>query len=318
MRFEALANAAGLVKRMVPKESLDPLYQADDIEIWELHPRSSGGGGGGGESGLGPGDVRFIAPGEMASAGDGAGASTTALGKETVVWRIEVGGIPGPALALALGGGGGLEGGSAISSDLWASAICLTSHLALRFADSKCEETFLPGAEAGSAAPTLGRKGLEGMRVLELGSGVGLLALAAHRLGAATVLATDRAPALGLLKHNIVANGIPGKVVEVLAYDWADPPPPQALGDAGEPWDIVLCADCCYSMPSVEPLLGALALVATPGHTQILIANEQRTALDTFLSASSARFTVQSHGIREVEGPNGRRPVGLYTAILRS
>ena len=52
-----------------------------------------------------------------------------------------------------------------------------------------------------------------GARVLDLGAGSGILAIAAALLGAAEVVALDNDPlAVGIAKENVAANGVDGKV----------------------------------------------------------------------------------------------------------
>lgn len=50
--------------------------------------------------------------------------------------------------------------------------------------------------------------------------------------------------------------------------------------------DIVVCSDCCYSTAAVLPLLDALQEVCTVGHTVVVMANEQRSALDSFITTA--------------------------------
>ncbi|MCM2358039.1 MAG: 50S ribosomal protein L11 methyltransferase [Geobacteraceae bacterium] len=58
--------------------------------------------------------------------------------------------------------------------------------------------------------------GLEGMRCLDLGSGTGILAIAAVRLGARSVVAIDIDPAAGVsCAANVALNGMEGRVFPV-------------------------------------------------------------------------------------------------------
>jgi predicted nicotinamide N-methyase len=131
------------------------------------------------------------------------------------------------------------------------------------------EEEFLPyWAELWPSGLALARHvaGLElgGRRVLELGSGLGLPALAAALRGA-EVLATDWAEeAVRLLLRNAERNGVFLRAVRVR---WSEPEP--LLRAA--PWDLVLGADLLYEARNAEqlaallPELGGEVLLAEPG-----------------------------------------------------
>jgi predicted nicotinamide N-methyase len=93
---------------------------------------------------------------------------------------------------------------------------------------------------------------LEGRKVVELGAGLGLPALAAARAGA-TVLATDvQKEAMALLRQN--ARRALGRRIHTLRADVADPPP-ELLGEA--PFDLVLGADVLYR-PELPEAFAAL------------------------------------------------------------
>jgi predicted nicotinamide N-methyase len=105
---------------------------------------------------------------------------------------------------------------------------------------------------------------LAGRRVLELGCGLGLPALAAS-LGGADVLATDWAEdAVDLLRRNAERNRL---FLHVSRVRWSEPEP--LLRAA--PWDLVLGADLLYESRNAEqlaellPRLGGEVLLAEPG-----------------------------------------------------
>jgi predicted nicotinamide N-methyase len=92
---------------------------------------------------------------------------------------------------------------------------------------------------------------LEGVRVVELGCGLGVPSLVAAARGAA-VTATDFAPeGIHLLRRNAERNGIP---LRVEVHDWREPWP--------ERFDLVLAADLLYEQRNVEPLLERLRELA--------------------------------------------------------
>ncbi|HEX6952134.1 MAG TPA: methyltransferase domain-containing protein [Gaiellaceae bacterium] len=131
------------------------------------------------------------------------------------------------------------------------------------------EEEFLPyWAELWPSGLALARhvaqRDLQRLRVLELGCGLGLPALAAAQRGA-DVLATDWAEdATELLRRNAERNNV---FLRVARVRWSEPEP--LLRAA--PWDLVLGADLLYEARNVEqlaellPVLGGEVLLAEPG-----------------------------------------------------
>jgi predicted nicotinamide N-methyase len=131
------------------------------------------------------------------------------------------------------------------------------------------EEEFLPyWAELWPSGLALARhiatRELGGLRVLELGCGLGLPALAAAQRGA-DVLATDWADdAIELLRRNAERNEV---FLRVARVRWSEPEP--LLRAA--PWDLVLGGDLLYEARNAEqlaellPALGGEVLLAEPG-----------------------------------------------------
>lgn len=96
---------------------------------------------------------------------------------------------------------------------------------------------------------------LRGLRVVELGCGLGLPSLVAARAGA-SVLATDAAPAaLELVRRNSDANGVR---LDTATADWNEP---EQLVERG-PFDLVLAADVLYERAAVAQLLSLLPRLA--------------------------------------------------------
>jgi len=131
------------------------------------------------------------------------------------------------------------------------------------------EEEFLPyWAELWPSGVALARhvagRELTGLRVVEVGCGLGLPALTAAMRGA-EVLATDWAEeAIELLRRNAERNGV---FLRVARVRWSEPEP--LLRAA--PWDLVLGADLLYEARNAEqlaellPQLGGEVLLAEPG-----------------------------------------------------
>jgi predicted nicotinamide N-methyase len=137
-------------------------------------------------------------------------------------------------------------------------------------------------------AEELASRDLAGMRVLELGCGLGAPSVVAAGRGA-QVLATDSAPeAVVFAAHNLALNDLGGDVAHV---DWAARDSPLV---AGAPWDLVIAADILYMRHNVESLARILpVLVGSAG--EALIADPRRAGGRDFLAASRGRFRLDTH-----------------------
>lgn len=119
------------------------------------------------------------------------------------------------------------------------------------------------------------------MRILEIGSGVGLVGLCAAARGA-TVRLTDGDPAaVGLLERNIAQNGF-GDRCDAAVYRWEDPP------DGAWGPDLILGCDVLYD-PASHGLVAEL--IATLG-CSALLTDPQRP------SAAGAAGVLRDHGLR--------------------
>jgi predicted nicotinamide N-methyase len=124
---------------------------------------------------------------------------------------------------------------------------------------------------------------LDGQRVIELGSGLGLPSLAAARSGA-EVLAVDVAPeAIELLEANARRNGVR---LEAALADWSRPDPLLERG----PFDLVLGADVLYERQNTAPLLSLLPRLAP----EAWIADPGRPAATSFLHQADQRWKVET------------------------
>jgi predicted nicotinamide N-methyase len=105
-----------------------------------------------------------------------------------------------------------------------------------------------------------------GKRVIDFASGSGLVAIAAMKAGAASVLAADIdvfcEAAIGV---NADANGV---AVDFTEVDLLNAPPPPA--------DVLLAGDICYERPMAEAVMAWLALGRAAGAT-VLIGDPGRT-----------------------------------------
>jgi predicted nicotinamide N-methyase len=119
---------------------------------------------------------------------------------------------------------------------------------------------------------------LRGLRVVELGCGLGVPSLVAARAGA-DVLATDADDeALEIVERNARENGLS---LETACVEWATADELVARG----PFDLVLAADVLYERASVAPLLSLLprlggeVWLADPGRptTSLFLEHERAT-----------------------------------------
>lgn len=218
-RFEELAAAKGLVKVDIPQARQHPIFSADDIEIWEVRRRQTmdssqatqrnparAGEATGPESLVVemPGTAQDVAILSSSSSRDSSlasreGAVTGASGSGEADHEVQtVVRILGERHELAQTPSG------AIGCYLWPSAVVMARHLVAVAAPtapgaSDASNATGGGNSRGGAAPA---GSLPCGKVLELGSGVGLVAMTAALLGR-DVVSTDKAGALPLLELNV-------------------------------------------------------------------------------------------------------------------
>ena len=107
------------------------------------------------------------------------------------------------------------------------------------------------------------KSSMKGKRILEVGAGTGLVSIYLGRLGAARILACDyNQIVFDLLKLNIVENEVSDNV-EARKFDWGDESHVDAV--AAEEWDLVIGADCVFSLAATKPLVACLdRLIKSP------------------------------------------------------
>jgi predicted nicotinamide N-methyase len=135
-----------------------------------------------------------------------------------------------------------------------------------------------------------------GRRVLDFGSGSGLVAIAASLAGAAHVVAAEiddfAAAAIAL---NAALNGA------AVTVETAD-----LIGTVSGAWDIVLVGDMCYEQPLAARLTAWLRRLARAGVT-ILLGDPGRSYVPTSGLVAQARYTVATS--RELEDRESREGV---------
>jgi predicted nicotinamide N-methyase len=140
---------------------------------------------------------------------------------------------------------------------------------------------------------------VDGLRVLELGCGLGLPSVVAASRGA-EVLATDATPeAVVFTAHNLALNDLPGQVAKL---DWREGEP---LVEHG-PWDLVVGADILYLRHNVEALSRLLPRLLD-GRGEALIADPRRAGGRDFLAAARGLFAIDPVAL-----PPGHDGVALH------
>ena len=151
-------------------------------------------------------------------------------------------------------------------------------------------EEFLPywaelWPSAVALARVVARRPLTGRRVLELGCGLGLPAIAAAWAGG-RVLATDWSPdAVAITARNAERNEV---ALDTAVFRWdADP------GALGPPWPLVLASDVLYEARNVAPLLALLPSACAPGG-EVWLADPGRAPAASFLASAAADWDVDA------------------------
>lgn len=225
-RFEELVTARGFTKLNIPHAQQHPIFSADDIEIWEvrrsLRPLS--------QAARTEASIAVSDGGEQKAAGDNTatpaeGVTPSAVGRASVVVSHST--LGGEDVHVCSENAGtmvtlleerhelaqSLSG--SIGSYLWPSAIVMARHLVASCCISPSAKGSTPasghtssvGDASGESAFSSSSNGFSSsyparVVALELGSGVGLVAMTAALLGW-DVVGTDKADALPLLRANV-------------------------------------------------------------------------------------------------------------------
>ena len=161
---------------------------------------------------------------------------------------------------------------------------------ALLTEEAFAHEEFLPywaelWPSALALARIVARRPLTGRRVIELGCGLGLPAIAAALTGG-RVLATDWSPdSVAMTARNAERNGV---ALDTAVFRWDAPPEPLGL-----PWPLVLASDVLYEARNVPLLLDLLPrLTAASG--EVWLADPGRAPAVRFLEAAATTFRIDA------------------------
>jgi len=122
---------------------------------------------------------------------------------------------------------------------------------------------------------------LQGRTVIDIGAGSGLSAIAAAKVGARHVKASDiDAIAVTAMRLNATANGVS---IAATSDDWLDDAPPPA--------DIVLVGDLFYERPLAERVMAFVRAAAARG-SLVLVGDPRRNYFPTDDFAALAQYEV--------------------------
>ncbi|CAE6509838.1 unnamed protein product [Rhizoctonia solani] len=120
------------------------------------------------------------------------------------------------------------------------------------------------------------RGSLAEQRVIELGSGTGLVGLVAGLLGAEEVIITDQEQLVNIMEKNIELNNIRGRV-RASVLNWGEPMSPNLPSTVS----LIIAADCVYAEPAFPLLVSTLTdLNNTYPEAEILFCYKKRRKAD--------------------------------------
>ncbi len=131
-------------------------------------------------------------------------------------------------------------------------------------------------------------------RMLEIGSGLGLVGIAAARAGHRVTLTERNPDALNFARANALANDLPDLAIEAL--DWNAP-------TLEGRFDTIVGSETVYKTEDIDGLEALFARYLNPGGTILLAEGVRRTGVD-FWERMRRRYTVQAkrHTLRSDDG----------------
>ena len=99
---------------------------------------------------------------------------------------------------------------------------------------------------------------MQGKRVIELGSGTGLVGLVAASLGAESVVLSDLPEIACHLESNVDLNPTLADRIRVVSYSWGEPIEPLFCAERQQEVDLILCSDLLYNPKSYNALITTL------------------------------------------------------------
>jgi len=203
----------------------------------------------------------------------------------------------------------------------------------LKFKNGKTltvKETFAEiGMRVWDCAPLMSRwfeKGdfVKGRRVLELGSGTGLLGLSCAALGASHVVLTDLPSILKTMEANIAFTGYANTCV-AQALNWNDIKSVDALKQKFGPFDLIVASDVLVFANDAQTdggggLIQALTHLADPSSTEILMGcnkNRHGFLVGFYANPPTHLFDIEVVGKEECDPEYFSDSVMLYRMRLK-
>ena len=143
-----------------------------------------------------------------------------------------------------------------------------------------------------------------GLRLLELGCGIGLPAIVAARRGFAATASDYEEDALEAVRYNADRNAAPGLAVRLL--DWRDLP-----ADLGS-FDRVVAADVLYERHHATALAAVLARTLAPAGIGLVADPGRARAADFEPACRAVGLTVEKQPARRPRGATGGPEIDLY------
>ena len=165
---------------------------------------------------------------------------------------------------------------------------------------------------------------VKGKRILELGSGTGLLGFACAVLGASKVVITDLQSILKTMERNVELTKL-GDVCVARALNWNDIEAVDALKREHGPFDMIVASDVLVFAGDAQVdggggLIQALTHLAEPNTTEILMGcnkNRHGFLVGFYANPPDHLFDIQVVGSDEVDPEYYTDMVMLYRMRLR-
>ncbi|KAI8379469.1 putative methyltransferase-domain-containing protein [Radiomyces spectabilis] len=127
-------------------------------------------------------------------------------------------------------------------------------------------------------------------RILELGSGTGLVGLAVAKSypDVKSLILTDQEPLMNLLRENIALNDV-AHITTASVLNWGEPLPDSiAPGSV----DVILASDCVYLEVAFEPLIHTLLELSSKDTLILMSYRKRRKADKRFFQMARKHFTL--------------------------
>lgn len=153
--------------------------------------------------------------------------------------------------------------------------------------DSTGRKIWDAGRALSRLLPTMSDS-LRGKKVVELGSGTGIVGLTAATEGATVCLTDGAGSVLPNIEANIEANDL-RHLTDVRCLQWGNEEQIAAVSALG-PFDMIIGSDLLYSPESFPELVDTLVALCTAERTEVLLAYPARFTEPIFFEQAYVRF----------------------------